>query len=309
MAENGLPQLPPGTMIKNRFKVGKKLGEGGFGAVYLTEDVQTGEKSAMKVEGAREQIQVLKMEVVVLQSLKARGAKHGCDIMDRGRNDQFNYVIMTLVGKSLQDLRKEGQGQHLSLSSALRIGGQCLQALLDLHAIGYLHRDIKPGNFAVGRQEVNQHRNVYILDFGLARKFVKDNGEIRTPRAAAGFRGTVRYAPINCHRSKELGRKDDLETWFYMLVELTMGKLPWSTCQDINEVGRLKEANRRDGSLFAGCPPQYPPMLQYIDSLQYWDQPDYSTLHNLIGQACQANGINESDPYDWEKPAAPAGFW
>ncbi len=210
---------------------------------------------------------------------------------------------MTLVGKSLQDLRKEGQGQHLSLSSAMRIGKQCLEATADLHGIGYLHRDIKPGNFAVGRQEVNQHRNVYILDFGLARKFVKDSGEIRTPRAAAGFRGTVRYAPINCHRFKELGRKDDLETWFYMLVELTMGKVPWSTCQDMNEVGRLKEANRQDGSLFAGCPPQYPQMLRYIDGLQYWDQPDYNTLYQMIGQACQANGFNDADPYDWEKPA------
>ena len=302
-----LPQLPPGTMIKNMYKVTKKLGEGGFGAVYKMENAQNGEQYAMKVEGVREQIQVLKMEVVVLQSLKARGAKHGCDIIDRGRNDQFNYVIMTLVGKSLQDLRKEGQGQHLSLSSALRIGKQCLEATADLHAIGYLHRDIKPGNFAVGRQEVQQHRNVFILDFGLARKFVKDSGEIRTPRAQAGFRGTVRYAPINCHKFKELGRKDDLETWFYMQVEITMGKVPWSTCNDMNEVGRLKEANRRDGSLFAGCPPQYAPMLQYIDGLQYWDQPDYNTLYGLIDQACRAGGINDGDPYDWEKPAGGGG--
>ena len=210
----------------------------------------------MKVEGVREQIQVLKMEVLVLQSLKAKGSRHGCDIIDRGRNDQFNYVIMTLVGKSLQDLRKEGQGQHLSLSSVLRKGKQCLEATADLHSIGYLHRDIKPGNFAIGRAEVQQQRTVFVLDFGLARKFIKEDGSIRTPRAAAGFRGTVRYAPINCHRSKELGRKDDLETWFYMQVELTTGRLPWSTVNDMNEVGRLKEANRRDGSLFAGCPPQ-----------------------------------------------------
>ena len=302
-----LPQLAPGTMLKDTYRVEKKLGEGGFGAVYKMSHARTGELYAMKVEGCREQIQVLKMEVVVLQSLAARGAKHGCAIIDRGRNDQFNYVIMTLVGKSLQDLRKEGQGQHLSLSSALRAGRQCLEAAADLHGIGYLHRDIKPGNFAIGRQEVKQHRNILILDFGLARKFVKDSGEIRTPRAAAGFRGTVRYAPINCHRSKELGRKDDLETWFYMQVELTMGKVPWSTCQDMNEVGRLKEQNRRDGSLFAGCPPQYPRMLQYIDGLQYWDQPDYDLIYNLCREACAANGINESDPYDWEKPAG--GGW
>ena len=76
---------------------------------------------------------------------------------------------------------------------------------------------------------------------------------------------------------------------------------------DMNEVGRLKEANRRDGSLFAGCPAQYPPMLQYIDGLQYWDQPDYATIYNLVDQACRSNGFNDSDPYDWEKPAG--GGW
>ena len=146
MGEPQLPQLAPGTMLKDMYRVEKKLGEGGFGAVYKMCKVSSGDLYAMKVEGCREQIQVLKMEVVVLQALKARGAKHGCDIVDRGRNDQFNYVIMTLVGLSLQDLRKAGQGQHLSLSSALRIGRQCLDALADLHSIGYLHRDIKPGN-------------------------------------------------------------------------------------------------------------------------------------------------------------------
>lgn len=46
----------------------------------------------------------------------------------------------------------------------------------------------------------------------------RQTGKIRTPRAAAGFRGTVRYAPINCHLSRELARKDDLETWIYQTV-------------------------------------------------------------------------------------------
>ena len=47
-------------------------------------------------------------------------------------------------------------------------------------------------------------------------------GVIRKPRQAAGFRGTVRYAPIACHQQKELARKDDCETWLYMQV----GELP-----------------------------------------------------------------------------------
>ena len=41
-----------------------------------------------------------------------------------------------------------------------------------------------------------------MLDFGLARQYTNASGEVRPPRAAAGFRGTVRYASINAHRNK-----------------------------------------------------------------------------------------------------------
>ena len=48
-----------------------------------------------------------------------------------------------------------------------------------------------------------QHpRKVYMLDFGLARQYTNSTGEVRPPRQAAGFRGTVRYASINAHKNK-----------------------------------------------------------------------------------------------------------
>lgn len=66
---------------------------------------------------------------------------------------------------------------------------------------------MKPGNYTVGRWELRELRKVYVLDFGMARKFTNDQGGIRRPRAAAGFRGTVRYAPISCHLRREFSRK------------------------------------------------------------------------------------------------------
>lgn len=47
-------------------------------------------------------------------------------------------------------------------------------------------------NFSMGRLPYNSRR-VYMLDFGLARQYTTGTGEVRCPRAAAGFRGTVRY--------------------------------------------------------------------------------------------------------------------
>ena len=48
-----------------------------------------------------------------------------------------------------------------------------------------------------------------MLDFGLARQYTNAQGEVRPPRGAAGFRGTVRYASMNAHKNKEMGKFDD----------------------------------------------------------------------------------------------------
>lgn len=75
-----------------------------------------------------------------------------------------------------------------------------------------------------------------MLDFGLARQFTTGTGEVRPPRSAAGFRGTVRYASVNAHKNKEMGRHDDLWSLFYMLVEFVNGQLPWRKIKDKEQV-------------------------------------------------------------------------
>jgi len=62
-----------------------------------------------------------------------------------------------------------------SLSTTLRLGTHILKAIRDIHEVGFLHRDIKPSNFAMGIGSNN--RNVYMLDYGLARQYVTQTGE------------------------------------------------------------------------------------------------------------------------------------
>lgn len=90
-------------------------------------------------------------------------------------------------------------------------------------------------NFSMGRLP-HTSKLVYMLDFGLARQFTTGTGEVRPPRSAAGFRGTVRYASVNAHKNKEMGRHDDLWSLFYMLVEFVNGQLPWRKIKDKEQV-------------------------------------------------------------------------
>lgn len=90
-----------------------------------------------------------------------------------------------------------------------------MKAITSNFSFSYLHRDVKPGNYTIGRPDLNELRKVYVLDFGMARKFVHDDGTMKKPRSAAGFRGTVRYAALSCHMQREMCRKDDIGLSFF----------------------------------------------------------------------------------------------
>lgn len=147
-----------------------------------------------------------------------------------------------------------------------------------------------------------------MLDFGLARQYTTGTGEVRCPRAAAGFRGTVRYASINAHRNREMGRHDDLWSLFYMLVEFVNGQLPWRKIKDkeqvrngphlistsaspfrhhrqanflirkfyiiYSQVGLMKEKYDHR-LLLKHLPSDLKQFLEHIQTLNYADKPDY----------------------------------
>uniref|UniRef100_A0AC34GP99 Protein kinase domain-containing protein n=1 Tax=Panagrolaimus sp. ES5 TaxID=591445 RepID=A0AC34GP99_9BILA len=169
----------------------------------------------------------------------------------------------------------------------------------------YLHRDVKPGNYTVGRADLNELRKVYVLDFGMARKFIHDDGTMKKPRTAAGFRGTVRYAALSCHLQREMCRKDDIESWLYMCIEITRGKLPWRNLEDQDEVGVFKKECRKEKSikqLFGGCPRQFIEIIKLCDSWKFFDQPDYAKIYKLMKEAIVSTK-SEEFPYDWEPEA------
>ncbi|XP_061853879.1 tau-tubulin kinase 2 isoform X2 [Colius striatus] len=289
--------LSVGILVKERWKVLRKIGGGGFGEIYDALDLLTRENVALKVESAQQPKQVLKMEVAVLKKLQ--GKDHVCRFIGCGRNDRFNYVVMQLQGRNLADLRRSQSRGTFTISTTLRLGKQILESIESIHSVGFLHRDIKPSNFAMGRFP-STCRKCYMLDFGLARQFTNSCGDVRPPRAVAGFRGTVRYASINAHRNREMGRHDDLWSLFYMLVEFVVGQLPWRKIKDKEQVGSIKERYEHR-LMLKHLPQEFNTFLDHIANLDYFTKPDYQLLMSVFDNSMKTFGVIESDPFDWEK--------
>uniref|UniRef100_A0A1I7T7W8 non-specific serine/threonine protein kinase n=1 Tax=Caenorhabditis tropicalis TaxID=1561998 RepID=A0A1I7T7W8_9PELO len=296
-----LIQLASGDRV-SRFTVFKKLGEGTFGAVYAVRD-DSGAEHALKAELSTEKIPLLKLELYVMQKLTQKGGKHFPTLIDKGHHQNFNFIVMKFLGNSLQDAKKTGPNSHLNLGSAIGASIQCLEALEELHWCGFLHRDVKPGNFCLGRAECGELRKIFVLDFGLCRRFVNDQNVMLQPRRKAPYRGTPRYAPIASHNGMEHGRKDDVESWFYMLVDFTNAALPWKVVTQIKEVGEMKKNSRFDplmSQMLAGCPmDEYRQIMSHIDGLSFFMEPNYGFIYSTLRKLMQTRNVQEF-PYDWE---------
>ncbi|KAI6172827.1 Protein kinase domain-containing protein [Aphelenchoides besseyi] len=286
---------------KQAYVVISLLGEGGFGAVYKVHP--QGDKTreyAMKVEKKLEtrKHSKLKMEMIrcVEKSLTLR------ELWIAERSPTFFFIVMQLVGRSLADLKHQAPTKSFSIGTALGAGKQCLEAVEDLHNFNFLHRDIKPANYACGL--------IYILDFGIARRLVNSNNELKTPRNTVGFKGTIRFASLACHKNEDMGKKDDCESWFYLLMDIIqMNGLPWRKMTDKNEVKECKVRCRTEGTqeqdqLYHNqkkCRTELIRIITYLDALAYEMHVDYGYIYSLLKLAGENSGVKDIDaPYDWE---------
>lgn len=287
--------VPIKTIIKNKWKIQGKLGQGAFGETYAAIDVHSGEDVAIKVEKLDNKKMVLKLEVIALKKLQT--CPYVVRYIHSGRQDDFNFLVMERLGDNLADIRKKMPRGCFSMCTTLKLGIQMIESLEGVHKLGYIHRDVKPSNFVVGRSKSKRDRS-YLIDFGLARKYRLPSGEIRPPRKSAGFRGTARYASINSHHSKELGRRDDLWSVFYVLVEFALGSLPWRKIKDKEHIGELKE-RFTNAELVKDLPPEFLSFMEHLQKLGYADEPDYDYLRSILFQIYSREGYKADASFDW----------
>lgn len=195
-------------LIRNRFRVDRKIGEGGHGMVYmgpllnfhqkgkrLTDegaDTDTGREVAIKLSDYGNAPQVLENEGEIYNAL---GSVVGIPkVIWTGEQDRYTILVLELLGPSLEDLFNYCD-RKFSLKTILLIADQAILRLQRIHR-RVIHRDIKPENFALG---TGRHGNMlYTIDFGLAKEF-PDSRTNDEPRDSL-FYGTPHYASINHHK-------------------------------------------------------------------------------------------------------------
>ena len=177
-----------------------------------------------------------------------------------GNNYTHNILVLQLLGKNLEQLFLLS-GKKFSMKTTCVLGIQMLDRIKFVHENLHIHRDIKPDNFAMG---INENENkVFLLDFGLAKKFIKKNKNLQTiVRNHKHITGSARYCSINTHEGKEQSRSDDLESIGYILIYFLKGILPWQGEKITDDEDKyLNIANKKKlitiEELCKGMPGQY----------------------------------------------------
>jgi len=160
-----------------------------------------------------------------------------------------------------------------------------LECVSALHAVGYVHGDVKPSNFLVG----NRGRLV-LIDFGLAGPAAAG------PREEGGFTGTTRYDSLSAHAGEGLSWRDDMVSWLYAVVELARGELPWHAERDRAVVGEMKRELGLRG-LCAGLRGHFGDVAAVIDGLNGDERPDYAAIRGILEEGLREEG---ETPWDWE---------
>lgn len=152
-----------------------------------------------------------------------------------------NIMVLELLGESLEGLFQLCKRQF-SLKTVLMLAHQMIKRLQFIHGKRILHRDIKPQNFAMGRKATK--KRVYLIDFGLSKKFLSPTGKHISYKEGGHLVGTARYSSLNTHLGNEQSRRDDMESLGYMFIYFMKGKLPWQYLKGKENYSKIRDLKK-----------------------------------------------------------------
>ena len=279
--------------------VNKQLGKGGFGQLYLGRNIRENAFIAIKVEELTQRSH-LTMEYQILKEIAGDGIPK---VYKLHKGHKHNYLLMQLLGKSLDKLFSD-TNRKFSIKTVSQIAYQMVQRIEYVHSKGYIHRDIKPGNFLIGKN--SESKKIFIIDFGLSKKYIDKNNNHIIYKEGKGLTGTARYVSLNTHYGIEQSRRDDIEGIAYNLIYFAKGKLPWQGVKTKNKKEKHKKIMEYKEEyipekLCDGLPEEFPTLLKYARKLDFDEKPDYKNIKIMFKQLIISLHQEMDWKFDWEK--------
>jgi serine/threonine protein kinase/class 3 adenylate cyclase len=249
-ADFAISQIPPAASPParheqlGRFRIVKKLGEGGLGVVYLAEDTTDGREVAIKVMHGHlaNRINLVRRFRKEARLLAEVRSPHVCRLLEFNEDQGTQYLVMEyLEGVTLADFL--GERKLLPEPVAVALIADVARALADAHRRGIVHRDIKPDNimllgpwdrFVDGAAAGSLSRpptgaaslGVKLCDFGLARH-VEQSESLDMTRTGQ-FMGTPLYmSPEQASGSSDITPRSDVYSLGVTLFRVLTGKVPF----------------------------------------------------------------------------------
>jgi eukaryotic-like serine/threonine-protein kinase len=212
--------LEPGSDFGPRYRIESLLGQGGMGRVYKAQDKDLDRIVAIKVvrQGALSEGDALRRFKQELLLASKISHKNILRIHDMGEVLGVKFISMAYVeGQDLHAVMSENP--KMPLDRVLNFARQFADALAAAHAEGVIHRDLKPQNLLVGKDD-----HIYVSDFGLAKSF--DEGAVGMTQTGA-FLGTPRYMSPEQVEGKPADQRSDLYAFGLILYEMLTGDVPF----------------------------------------------------------------------------------
>lgn len=290
------------SVMINQYKILSHIGSGSFGYVYKAQNTHNQQLVAIKkpIDNPNRDNQKWIIEEAKIYN-KLSNPEFGICNVKIIQKHNTKMLVMDLLGDSLSCLLN--QYRKFGIKTVILIAIEMLHIMKYIHSKGFIHRDLKPDNFTIGSQETELNK-IYCIDFGLAKKIIKKNGELIPQDYNHKFMGTARYASINAHKGYSQSYKDDLESLGYLLVYFYKGKLPWQNIKCSNKEKRNKlilkqktHLSRED--LCSSLPKEFTVYFNYLDSLEYTDIPRYNSIIHMFEKLYHQRGYTNKK-LEWE---------
>jgi len=209
-----------GAVLQDKYRIEKKIGQGGFAIVYQAFDANLKRQVAVKVLSAGEANDSFKKRFIrESEALANLSHPNILTVFDCGEYEGKEYLVMELVnGPSLENLIAE---THLTLAQACSLAAQICSAMAYAHSQGIIHRDLTMKNIML-EEDSAENARVKILDFGLVK--LMHSGVTTTGNA---MMGTPSYMAPEQVLGKPTDGRVDIWAFGVSLYRMLCGRFPF----------------------------------------------------------------------------------